>query len=141
MGSNLGFEAGRLSLRAIGLIFENAVGLDHEMSPSEADELLDLIYQGATIPDMWPAVLDSLAEMIGSERRCLLRAIRINGKRRLGGRKHSPFGLRLMSESGQKAKYSLRADVFRVAPDSGHCATQSAWRFVPKFPSRNGSTF
>src|ERR1019366_10005939 len=42
---------------------------------------------------------------------------------------------------GQKAKYSLRADVFRVAPDSGHCATQSACRFVPRFPSRNRSTF
>jgi hypothetical protein len=30
---------------------------------------------------------------------------------------------------GQKAKYSLRADVFRFAPDSGHVATAAAFPF------------
>jgi hypothetical protein len=29
----------------------------------------------------------------------------------------------------QKAKYSRRADVFRFAPESGHCATESACPF------------
>jgi len=35
------------------------------MSLGEPDLLLDLIYEAAAIPDMWPAVLDSLAEMVG----------------------------------------------------------------------------
>jgi hypothetical protein len=30
---------------------------------------------------------------------------------------------------GQNAKYSLRADVFRFAPDSGHVATAAAFPF------------
>src|SRR5258708_38109465 len=34
-----------------------------------------------------------------------------------------------MSVEGQKAKYSLRADVFRFAPKSGHCATEPACPF------------
>ena len=34
-----------------------------------------------------------------------------------------------MTGMGQKAKYSLRADVFRFAPGSGHCATQSLCLF------------
>ncbi len=38
---------------------------------------------------------------------------------------------RPMSQMGQKAKYSLRADVFRFTPESGRRATWSAVRFVP----------
>jgi hypothetical protein len=34
-----------------------------------------------------------------------------------------------MSELGQKAKFSLRANVFRFAPESGHRALQSAYLF------------
>jgi hypothetical protein len=34
-----------------------------------------------------------------------------------------------MSGSGQTRKYSLRADVFRFAPDSGHVATAAAFPF------------
>jgi hypothetical protein len=34
-----------------------------------------------------------------------------------------------MSGLGQKAKYSLRADVFRFAPDSGHPATAAVFPF------------
>src|ERR1700692_2884459 len=41
------------------------VGSEHEMSVGESEQLLDLIYEAAAIPDMWPAVLDSLAEMVG----------------------------------------------------------------------------
>jgi hypothetical protein len=36
------------------------------MSIGEANLLLDLIYEAAAVPDMWPAVLDSLAEMTGA---------------------------------------------------------------------------
>ena len=32
----------------------------------------------------------------------------------------------VMSEMGQTEKNSARANVFRVTPESGHCATQSA---------------
>lgn len=35
------------------------------MSLSESERLLDLIYEAAAIPDMWPAVLDSVAKMVG----------------------------------------------------------------------------
>jgi hypothetical protein len=35
------------------------------MSREVSDQLLDLIYEAAAIPDRWPAVLDSLAEMTG----------------------------------------------------------------------------
>jgi hypothetical protein len=41
-----------------------------------------------------------------------------------------------MSEMGQKAKYSLRADVIRFAPDSGHVATAAAFPFCAKTGSR-----
>jgi hypothetical protein len=34
-----------------------------------------------------------------------------------------------ISEMGQKAKYSLRRDVFRFAPESGHRAMQSGCPF------------
>jgi hypothetical protein len=34
-----------------------------------------------------------------------------------------------MSELGQKAKYSLRADVFRFGPNNGHRSTGSACPF------------
>jgi hypothetical protein len=37
-----------------------------------------------------------------------------------------------MSVQGQKAKYSLRADVIRFAPDSGHVATAAAFPFRAK---------
>ena len=33
-----------------------------------------------------------------------------------------------MSELGQKAKYSLRADVFRFAPNTGHAPSGSVFR-------------
>jgi hypothetical protein len=33
---------------------------------------------------------------------------------------------------GQTEKNSVRANVFRVAPDSGHCSTQSALRICAK---------
>jgi hypothetical protein len=42
------------------------VGLEYEMSVGESEPLLDLIYEAAAIPDMWPAVLDSLAGMVGA---------------------------------------------------------------------------
>src|SRR5258706_10080338 len=45
-----------------------------------------------------------------------------------------------MSEMGQKAKYSLRADVFCFAPESGHCGTESACPFRAKTGSRNRLT-
>jgi hypothetical protein len=35
------------------------------MSLDESDRLLDLIYEAAAVPDMWPAVLDTLAKMVG----------------------------------------------------------------------------
>jgi DNA-binding CsgD family transcriptional regulator len=35
-----------------------------EMSLDESDRLLDLIYEAAAIPEMWPAVLDALAGMV-----------------------------------------------------------------------------
>ena len=35
------------------------------MPLEESGQLLDLIYEAAAVPDMWPAVLDSLAEMAG----------------------------------------------------------------------------
>jgi hypothetical protein len=35
------------------------------MSLEESDRLLDVIYEAAAIPEMWPAVLDALAEMVG----------------------------------------------------------------------------
>ena len=41
-----------------------------------------------------------------------------------------------MSELGQKAKYSPRVEVFRFAPKSGHCATESACPFRANFGSR-----
>jgi hypothetical protein len=41
-----------------------------------------------------------------------------------------------MSHLGQKAKYSLRADVFRFAPESGRRATWSACPFRANFGSR-----
>jgi hypothetical protein len=36
-----------------------------KMSLGEFDQLLDLIYDAAAILDRWPAMLDSLAEMVG----------------------------------------------------------------------------
>jgi hypothetical protein len=45
----------------------------------------------------------------------------------IGVRKTFPHGL------GQKAKYSLRADVFRFATDSGHLATAAAFPFRADF--------
>ena len=36
------------------------------MSFGETNLLLDLIYEAAAVPEMWPAVLDSLADMTGS---------------------------------------------------------------------------
>jgi hypothetical protein len=41
-----------------------------------------------------------------------------------------------MSQLGQKAKYSLRADVFRFAPDSGHVATAAAFPFRADFVAK-----
>ena len=35
------------------------------MSVGEAEQLLDLIYEAAAVPDMWPAILDTLAKMVG----------------------------------------------------------------------------
>jgi DNA-binding CsgD family transcriptional regulator len=35
------------------------------MSADKAEQLLDLIYEAAAIPDIWPAVLDSVATMVG----------------------------------------------------------------------------
>jgi hypothetical protein len=37
------------------------------------------------------------------------------------------------SVAGQKAKYSLRADVFRSAPDTGHRSIGSAFPFGARF--------
>src|ERR1019366_9459189 len=45
-----------------------------------------------------------------------------------------------MSQMGQKAKYSLRADVFRFGPDSGHVATAAAFPFRAK-PGSRGTSF
>lgn len=41
-------------------------GSEDEMSFGETNLLLDLIYEAAAVPEMWPAVLDSLADMTGS---------------------------------------------------------------------------
>jgi hypothetical protein len=50
-----------------------------------------------------------------------------------------------MSELGQKAKYSRRANVFRFAPESGHRAMQSACPFradsVAKVPKATAAKF
>jgi DNA-binding CsgD family transcriptional regulator len=35
------------------------------MTFEESSQLLDLIYEAGAVPEMWPAVLDSLAEMVG----------------------------------------------------------------------------
>jgi DNA-binding CsgD family transcriptional regulator len=35
------------------------------MSLGEPDQLLDLVYEAAAIPDMWPAVLDRMAQIAG----------------------------------------------------------------------------
>ncbi|MEA2915853.1 MAG: hypothetical protein QOJ15_7934 [Bradyrhizobium sp.] len=32
----------------------------------ESGQLLDLIYEAAAVPEMWPAVLDSLAKIAGA---------------------------------------------------------------------------
>jgi hypothetical protein len=40
--------------------------------------------------------------------------------------------LESISVLGQKAKYSLRADVFRCSSDSGHVATAAAFPFRAK---------
>ena len=50
-----------------------------------------------------------------------------------------------MSLSGQKAKYSLRADVFRFAPDNRHAVTAPPCRFradiVAKVRKRAAANF
>src|ERR1700730_16867110 len=43
----------------------------------------------------------------------------------------------LMTAWGQTEKNSLRANVFRVAPDSGHCSMQSALRICAKERTRS----
>jgi hypothetical protein len=35
------------------------------MSVAESEQLLDLIYEAAAIPELWPSVLDSLARIAG----------------------------------------------------------------------------
>src|SRR6202166_1472275 len=40
-----------------------------------------------------------------------------------------PLEWQLASLHGQKAKYSLRADVFRSAPNNGHCSIRPACPF------------
>ena len=46
-----------------------------------------------------------------------------------------------MSELGQNAKYSERADVFRFAPDTRHCVMQSALRICAKSGSQSAIVF
>jgi hypothetical protein len=38
------------------------------MLAGEAEQLLDLIYEAAAMPEMWSAVLDSVAKMVGGVR-------------------------------------------------------------------------
>jgi DNA-binding CsgD family transcriptional regulator len=40
-------------------------GLESQMSFDAPNRMLDVIYEAAALPDMWPAVLDDLAEMVG----------------------------------------------------------------------------
>src|SRR6202035_4515553 len=42
------------------------------------------------------------------------------------------LGVKFPGPTRQKAKYSLRADVFRFAPDSGHVATAAPFPFRAK---------
>src|SRR5258708_32994929 len=59
------------------------------------------------------------------------RAGRVNTHGR-SGRWLRPKPATSMSESGQNRKSSMRAHVFRFAPKSGHCATESACPFGAK---------
>jgi DNA-binding CsgD family transcriptional regulator len=46
-------------------IFAGPWGLDDKMELEEDSPLLDLIYEAAAVPEMWPAVLDRLASLAG----------------------------------------------------------------------------